>query len=268
MPGRLDGKVAVVTGAASGIGHAIAVRFAAEGASLVLGDIDEAGLAGTAAAIGAAAGADRCRMTRCDVTVEADVERLLGLAAVSGWSAPDVVVANAGAGGFSLLVDHPLDEWRRIVDLCLTGVFLTVKHAGRLMADGGSILTIASLNAVQPAAGMAAYCAAKAGVVELTRVAAMELGRARRIRATSILPGLVRTNASAAFWDVPGLVEEFVENTTVGRYASPDDVAALAVFLASDEAAFVSGSAHLVDGGASTGRYPNLPRAIERAIGG
>jgi NAD(P)-dependent dehydrogenase (short-subunit alcohol dehydrogenase family) len=125
-------------------------------------------------------------------------------------------------------------------------------------------VTIASLNAVQPAEGMAAYCAAKAGVAMLTKVAAMELGR-RGIRATCIAPGLVQTNATAPMFAVPGLVDEFVENTTIGRFAEPADVAALALFLASDEAAFVTGSFHLVDGGASTRRYPDLTGAITRA---
>jgi NAD(P)-dependent dehydrogenase (short-subunit alcohol dehydrogenase family) len=110
---------------------------------------------------------------------------------------------------------------------------------------------------------MSAYCAAKAGAVELTRVAAMELGH-RGIRANAIAPGLVRTAATGAFFELPGVVEEFVENTTVGRFAEPDDVAAMAVFLASDESTFVSGSTHLVDGGASTKRYPDLPGALER----
>ena len=145
-------------------------------------------------------------------------------------------------------------------------MFLTIKHAGARLTDGGSIITIASLNAVQPAEGLGAYCAAKAGVAMLTRVAAMELGR-RRIRVNAIAPGLVETPMSAAFWAIPGVVEEFVENTTVGRFASPDDVAAVALFLASDESSFVSGSLYAVDGGAATKRYPDLPGAFARFDG-
>lgn len=261
MPGRLEGKVAVVTGAASGIGLGIARRFAAEGAHLLLADIDGRAAADTAATLSPPA-----RALACDVTVEDDVVAVMA-SAVEHFGRLDVVVANAGAGGFGLLTDLPAEEWRRIVELNLTGTYLTVKHAAHHLEPGGVVLTMASLNAVQPSAGMAAYCAAKAGVAMLTQVAAMELG-GRGIRVCCIAPGLVRTPASAAFWDVPGVVEEFVENTTVGRFADPDDVAALALFLASDEASFVSGSMHLVDGGAATGRYPDLPGAISRALGG
>jgi len=132
-----------------------------------------------------------------------------------------------------------------------------------MMRDGGSIVNIASLNAIQPSAGMAAYCAAKAGVVMFTQVAAMELG-SRGIRVNAVGPGLVETTATSPFFMLPGVVEEFVENTTVGRFAQPADVANLVAFLVGDESTFVSGSFHLVDGGASTKRYPNLPAAFER----
>jgi len=182
MAGRIEGKVAVVTGGASGIGLAIARRFVAEGARVVLGDIDGAGLAAAAAELG-----DACRTVTGSVTVEADVEALFA-AARTHFGGADVAVANAGAGGFALLVDHPLEEWQRVIDLCLTGVFLTMKHAGRHLREGGCVITIASLNAVQPAEGMAAYCAAKAGVAMLTQVAAMELGHLG-LRAVCIGPG-------------------------------------------------------------------------------
>ena len=136
-------------------------------------------------------------------------------------------MANAGRGAFAPIVDHPLEEWRSIIDLCLTGVFLTVQLAARVMVNGGSIITISSLNATQPSAGMSAYCAAKAGVVMLTQVAAMELG-ARDIRVNTIAPGLVQTHATSAFWMVPGVVDEFIENTTLGRFPHAGDVAAMA----------------------------------------
>jgi NAD(P)-dependent dehydrogenase (short-subunit alcohol dehydrogenase family) len=252
---------AFVTGAASGIGRAIAERFVAEGARVAAVDLDLDGV--TALAGTAPAGA--VVPLRADVTDETTVAAAVTAAAALGPI--DVVVANAGRGAYSPIVDHDTAEFRSIIDLCLTGVFLTIKHAAPAMRDGGSIITIASLNAIQPSAGMSAYCAAKAGAVALTRVAAMELGP-RGIRANAIAPGLVRTNASASFWELPGVVEEFVENTTVGRFATPDDVAGMAVYLASDESSFVSGSMLSIDGGASTKRYPDLPAAIDRLLGG
>jgi len=261
MRGRLEGKVAVVTGAASGIGLGIARRFVAEGARVVLSDIEPERLAAAAGELGASA----CAVAG-SVTDEADVEALME-AAHQHFGGLHIVVANAGGGGFSLLVDCEAAEWRRVVDLNLNGAFLTVKHGGRRAADGGSIILIASLNAVQPAEGMAAYCAAKAGVAMLAKVAAMELGH-RAVRVNAIAPGLVQTPATAPFWEVPGIVDEFLDNTVVGRFAQPDDVAALALFLAADESTFVSGGLHLVDGGAALKRYPDLPGAMRRLTEG
>ncbi|CAN5546398.1 SDR family NAD(P)-dependent oxidoreductase [soil metagenome] len=248
-----------MTGAASGIGLAIVEAFVAEGARVAALDVDESGLAALDERFG-----DSVIIVRTDVTDEASVATAVA-AICDRWGELDVVVANAGRGSFGAIVDHDLDEWRSIIDLCLTGVFLTIKHGGRAMRNGGSVITIASLNAIQPAEGMGAYCAAKAGATALTRVAAMELGH-RGIRANVLAPGLVESAASQAFWEVPGVVDEFVENTTVGRYAQPADVAAFAVFLASDESTFVSGSLHSIDGGASTKRYPDLPGAIARLV--
>jgi NAD(P)-dependent dehydrogenase (short-subunit alcohol dehydrogenase family) len=249
-------RLALVTGAASGIGRAITERFVADGMRVLATDIDTAGLAALRADLG-----DAVSTAHGDVTSEESVAGVCAVAAELGGL--HVAVANAGRGGFSPIVDHPLDEWKSIIDLCLTGVFITVKHAAAVMHDGGSIITIASLNATQPSAGMSAYCAAKAGVVMLTKVAAMELG-VRGIRVNSIAPGLVQTNATGAFFMVPGVVEEFVENTTVGRFAEPADVANMAAFLAGPESTFVSGSLFPVDGGASTKRYPDLPSAFAR----
>ncbi len=124
------------------------------------------------------------------------------------------------------------------------------------MADGGSIIAIASLNAVQPARGMAAYCAAKAGVVALADVAALELGP-RRIRVNTVVPGLVRTASTEPMWSVPGMVQGYEENTALGRHAEPEEIAAAVAFLASDDAAFVTGTTLLVDGGAHHLSYPD-----------
>lgn len=254
--GRLKGRRAFVTGAASGIGLAVTERFVADGASVVAGDIDDAGLETLVRQLG-----DAVTPLHCDVTSEESMSAACAVADDLGGL--DIVVANAGRGAYAPVVDHPLDEWKAILDLCLTGVFLTIKHAAPVTRDGGSIITIASLNATQPSAGMSAYCSAKAGVVMLTKVAAMELG-ARRIRVNAIAPGLVETNATAGFFAVPGIVPEFVENTTLGRFAQPDDIADMAAFLAGDQSAFVSGTSFAVDGGASTKRYPDLPGAFAR----
>jgi len=258
--GRARDKVAVVTGAASGIGRAVTRRLAAEGARVVAGDVDEDGLRSLAGELG-----PTCEPVRCDVTVEEEVAAMVR-AATGRWGRLDVAVANAGGGFASLLVDHDTAQWRRVIDLCLTGVFLTVKHAGRAMRDGGepgAIVNIASLNAIQVGRGMGAYCAAKAGVVALTEVAALELGPSG-VRVNAVAPGLIRTSATAPLWDIAGVVEEYVENTPLGRFAEPDEVAALVAWLVSDEASFVNGSLYGIDGGAHTRRYPDVIGALER----
>lgn len=193
----------------------------------------------------------------CDVTSEDDVAALVAHG-VRTWGGIDIAVANAGAGTYSSIEDHPLEEWNRIINLCLTGAFLTLKHTGPAMRPGGSIITIASLNAIQPARGMAAYCAAKAGVAMLTQVAAMEFGP-RNIRANTIAPGLVKTNATQGFFAIDDVVREFEANAPLHRHAHPDEIASVAAFLASDDAAFMNASFVSVDGGGHTGRYPDLP---------
>ncbi|MFN8624461.1 MAG: SDR family NAD(P)-dependent oxidoreductase [Candidatus Binatia bacterium] len=255
MANRLANKVAVVTGAAFGIGRAIVERFVREGAQVVAGDIDEAGLASL----------ENCLTLRCDVTCEADQQALAALA-VERFGRLDIAVANAGGGNGVLIVDQQIEDWQRIIDLCLTGVFLTIKHAAKAMiaGGGGSIVNMASLNAVQAGRGMSAYCAAKAGVAMLTEVAALELGPSQ-IRCNAIAPGLVRTKATEPMWYVPGIVESYVENTTLRRFAEPDEIASVAVFLASEESSFVSGSLYLVDGGGHIGRYPDVLGQIATA---
>lgn len=249
--GRLDGKVGVVTGAASGIGRAVARRFVAEGAAIVGGDVDAGGLDALTAELG-----DRFVAAPGDATAEDDQAAMVATA-LDRFGRLDIAVANAGTGHFAPIVDHDLADWRRMLDVCLTGVFLTVKHAGRVMGTGGSIVMTASVNAVQPARGMSAYCSAKAGVAMLAQVAAMELGPAG-VRVNAIGPGLVKTSMTAPMWSLPDLVEAYVDNTTIGRFAQPEEIAHLALFLVSDESSFVTGSLYLADGGAHTLRYPDL----------
>jgi NAD(P)-dependent dehydrogenase (short-subunit alcohol dehydrogenase family) len=256
MAERLSGKVALVTGGASGIGRAAARRFVGEGARVVVGDLNEAGLAELARELG-----DNAVTQRCDVTVEDDVGRLAALA-VERFGSLDVAFANAGIGSVQRLVDAELADWSRVLDVNLTGPFLTVKHAARRMTRGGSIVVTASLNAVQAGVGMGAYCSSKAGVAMLAQVAALELGPAG-IRVNAVGPGFVRTALTEGAFALPGVADGYVENTPLGRYATPEEIAGLVAWLASDEAAYVSGSLYLIDGGAHTMRYPDILGIVE-----
>ena len=174
-PDRLADRVALVTGGASGIGRAIAERIVREGGRVAVGDIDQAGLDALAETLG-----DRGVVLRCDATDENGPAALAALA-LDRFGRLDVAVANAGGGIGGQIVDLTLAQWRQVIELNLTSAFLTVQAAGRVMEDGGSIIAIASLSAVQPGRAVGPYCAAKAGVVALVEVAALELG-VRRIR--------------------------------------------------------------------------------------
>jgi NAD(P)-dependent dehydrogenase (short-subunit alcohol dehydrogenase family) len=256
---RLAGKVALVTGGASGIGRAAARRFVAEGARVVVGDLNEDQLGALAGELGEAVA-----VQRTDVTVEADVEALAALA-VERFGGLDVAFANAGIGAVQRVVDADVEVWKQVLDVNLTGPFLTVKHAARRMEQGGSIVITASLNAVQPGIGMGAYCSSKAGVAMLAQVAALELGPAG-IRVNAVGPGLVRTGLTEGGFAVPGIVEGYEENTPLGRHAQPEEIAGLVAWLASDESSYVSGSLYLIDGGAHTMRYPDLIGIFSQAV--
>ena len=173
MGNRFEGKIAVVTGGASGIGRRTAEALLEQGARVVIGDRNEAALAECAKTLDPT----RCSTARVDVTVEDDVRGLVE-AAVERFGRLDIGINAAGIGTLSAIRDHALDSWRSVVDVCLTGVFLALKHEVRQMVEqgaGGAVVNIASINARQPAEGMSAYCSAKAGVEMLTKVAALEV---------------------------------------------------------------------------------------------
>ncbi|NLD77057.1 MAG: SDR family oxidoreductase [Acidimicrobiales bacterium] len=249
---RLDGRVAVITGGASGIGLSTARRFIAEGARVVISDRDGAALARVAEDLDPGLLAT----LEGDASDESDVAALVEVA-IDRFGRLDIAFANAGIGGPQRIVDCDLNEWSRVLDVNLTGPFLLIKHAAPHMTAGGSIVVTASLNAVQAGTGMAAYCSSKAGVAMLVEVAALELGP-QGIRVNAIGPGFVRTSLTEGAFAVPAIVEGYAENTPLGRHAHPDEIAGLVAYLASDESSFVSGTLQLIDGGAHIMRYPDI----------
>lgn len=253
--GKLDGKVAIVTGGASGIGRRTAEVFVEEGARVVIADLSAEGIGEVVAKLGH----NHVDGVVMDVRDE-DAVKALVAQTVRRFGRLDVAVNNAGVGGFAPIHQYPLEDWDRVMGVTLTGVFLCIKHeAARLIeqGSGGSIINIASLNSIQPTEGFAAYCSAKAGVAMLTKVAALELGR-HRIRVNAIGPGLIHTPATAGLTAVPGLEDAFIHEAPIGRAGEPDDVAHLAVYLAADESSLMTGQTLYIDGGASLKKYPEL----------
>jgi meso-butanediol dehydrogenase / (S,S)-butanediol dehydrogenase / diacetyl reductase len=255
---RFQDRVAVVTGAASGIGLAITRRLVAEGARVAAGDIDAGGLEALAGELG-----DRVATARCDVTVEDDVAGLV--AAADGLGGVDTMFNVAGASRPALITDMTEEDWDFTVDLCLKGVFFGVKHAARRMVESGrkgAIVNIASLNSRVPMVFGAAYSAAKAGVVSLSQSAALELGD-HGIRVTAVSPGLTDTPLVRPMTSVETVQAAFVERIPLRRPAQPEEIAAAALFLASDDASYISGVNLFVDGGWEQTAYPDLRRLMD-----
>lgn len=265
LHGRLHGKVAVITGGASGMGLATVKRFVDEGARVVIGDLQ--GEPGTRLA--RELGADvRFRLT--DVSREADVEALVGLA-VDEFGRLDCMFNNAGFGGVAgELVDLDLGAaYRNTVDVLFTGVLAGVKHAARAMrrAGGGSIINTASVAGLRGGYGPHVYSAMKAAVVSLSRSAALELG-ADGIRVNAICPGFIATAifAGQRNWSYEtrqrfiGELERFPATTPIRRAGLGPDIAAMALYLASDESTFVTGQQFVVDGGLMAGNPPDPTR--------
>ncbi|HEX2285217.1 MAG TPA: SDR family NAD(P)-dependent oxidoreductase [Mycobacterium sp.] len=240
-------RFAVVIGGASGIGWATARVLAAEGCRIVVADLNDDGARSRAAELG-----DPHTAEHVNVTDEASVQRLF-----DNTGPLDVVVNCAGFSNVGLITDMPVDDFRAVVDVCLTGAFIVAKHAGRHLREGGALVSIGSLNGRQPAAGMSAYCAAKAGLAMLTQVAALELGP-RGIRVNAVAPGFVHTPLTAPAAAVPGVVEDYIDNTALGRAGTPEDIAEAVRYLCSPTSSWLTGEVLDINGGAHLKRYPDV----------
>jgi NAD(P)-dependent dehydrogenase (short-subunit alcohol dehydrogenase family) len=247
MTKLLESRVALVTGAGSGIGRAIADQFAAEGALVVASDIDEAGGSETVVRMRERGG--RAIFVRADASKPADSEALVR-AAVEEFGGLHVAVNNAGIGGPSAPVgEYPIDGWDRVIAVNLSGVFYGMRYQipTMLAAGGGSIVNIASILGQVGFRDAAAYVSAKHGVLGLTQSAALEYG-ARKIRVNAVGPGFIQTPLIEKDM-TPESREKLVRLHPIGRLGESPEVAELVTWLSSDKASFVTGGYYPVDGG-------------------
>lgn len=261
--GRLDGRVAVITGGASGMGRATALRFLDEGARVVVADMNEGTGKETLELAHSRGAGDRLCFVRADVSQEPDVAAMIQTA-LDTFGGLDVLFNNAGIGGaLGSLLETEVEDWDYTFAVLVRGVFLGIKHGGRAMQEsgrGGSIINTASVAGLSGGAGPAAYSACKAAVINLSRAAALELAP-HHIRVNAICPGGISTP----------LLHRGQEELLVGRlrelqpwpdYGRGEHIAGAALFLASDDAEFVTGDALVVDGGL-TAMGPHLQRRLQ-----
>jgi len=250
----LQGKVAIITGGASGMGKAASILFAKEGANVVVADLNVTG--GEAVAKEASAGGKPCVFQRTDVSQEADVKALVARA-VAEFGGLDIMFNNAGIGGaVGPLEEISVEDWDKTQAVCLRGVFLGIKHSVAEMrkVGGGSIISTASVAGLAGGYGPHAYSAAKAGVVNLTRSVALEVAK-DKIRVNCICPGGINTpifNFLTSDREVTGQLLGPLH--PLRRAGLPEDIANMALFLASDESEWITGVAMVVDGGLTAGR--------------
>jgi NAD(P)-dependent dehydrogenase (short-subunit alcohol dehydrogenase family) len=248
---RFQGKVALVTGGAQGIGRAAAEALVAEGAQVVLLDQDEAKVRAAAEALGAVAVAG-------DIAVRADVRRSVETC-IARFGHLDVLIANAGVTDAQPLLEVDEDRWRRALDVNVTGTFLCVQEAGRAMQErGGAIVVTASTNAFYVETNLAAYNTSKGGVMAFVRSAAIDLA-SFGIRVNAVQPGVVNTPFAAILLDNPEEAADYRKHIPLNRFAEPEEIARAILFLASEEASYITGQGLILDGGLTLGIALALP---------
>jgi NAD(P)-dependent dehydrogenase (short-subunit alcohol dehydrogenase family) len=247
--GKLHDQIAIITGAGGGIGRATALLFASQGAKLVLADWNADSNDETARLIQAQGG--QAVSIQTDVTQESDIQAMIGLA-LSTFGRVDILMNNAGAGSDPAPIhETQTQHWDKVIAICLTGVFLGMKHAlpPMLAQNSGNIINVASIAGIIGAPGLVAYAAAKAGVIEMTKTAAIEYSR-YQIRCNAIAPGWTKTAMVEAYTGNQAEAEQrMLRGIPMRRFGEASEIAHAALFLAAKDAAFIQGQTIVLDGG-------------------
>jgi NAD(P)-dependent dehydrogenase (short-subunit alcohol dehydrogenase family) len=243
----LDGKAAIVTGGSSGIGKAIVKTYLDHGAKVAIVDVDEEGLQETGKEL--ARSKEKVLLVNCDITKVEDVMKVVD-ETVKKWNKIDLLVNNAGVGTISSLIEMTEEEWDYVLDINLKGMFLFTREVAKVMIEQkeGCVINLSSINEEVPLAGEIHYCVSKGGVKMLTRAVALELAP-YNIRVNAIAPGMTETALTEEILVIPELRGAVLHQIPLGRIGRPEDIAKVAVFLASDYASWVTGSTVCVDGG-------------------
>ncbi|MBI3051193.1 SDR family oxidoreductase [Candidatus Woesearchaeota archaeon] len=244
MAGRLQGKVAIITGAGSGIGRAAAQLFAREGAGVAVADWDEKGGKQTAASIGRNA-----LFVKADVSSSADARRIVDHT-VKKFGKLDILYNNAGIVRYGTAADCSEEDWDKVMGVNLRGAWLCSKYAipEMMKAGGGSVIMTSSIAGQVAFGNIAAYCASKGGLIQLARSIALDYA-SKKVRANVICPGVIRTGMTQDLLKDKKAMQPLLKSTIIGRLGEPEDIANAALYLASDESSFVTGSVIAVDGG-------------------
>lgn len=265
---EIKDKVAIITGGAQGIGLAIAEEFLNAKAKVAICDMNEEVLRETTGKLQAHFGG-RIKGIVADVSLEEDIRRMVA-DAVQEFGAIDILVNNAGFSGLNLCWEMPNEEWDKSFAVNLRAAFLCTREVVKLMREKGTkgrIISMSSINGTMPTTGISAYCASKAGLDMFTRAAAVELGPLG-INVNAIAPGVVVTPLMDMFLGFPHVKEDFLERTPKGRLGEPEDIAKVALFLASEYGDWVTGQTIVADGGLSLMGTPRYYERVQAALGG
>lgn len=253
---RLEGRKALVTGASSGIGRAIALRLALEGASVAVNYLNQPEAAEEVVKL-ITDDEGRAFSVQGDVSNESQVDAMFARAE-SEFGGLDILINNAGMETHHAFLEMPLDAWRKVIDVDLTGAFLCAQRAARLMlknGEGGSIVNISSVHQTIPWGGYAHYCAAKAGLDMMGKTLALELAT-ERVRVNTIAPGAIQTPINKDVWSDPEMMKDLLRKIPTERMGQVEEIATVAAFLCSSEASYITGATLFVDGGMTL--YPEF----------